>query len=33
MVKVLVGKDNAPQISHSYAGLKQGGTDRLCLIR
>ena len=33
MVEVLVGKDNAPQISHSYAGLYQGSADRLRLIR
>jgi hypothetical protein len=33
MVEVLVGKDYAPEISHSYAGLEQDGADRLRLIR
>jgi hypothetical protein len=33
MVEILVGKDYASQIPHSYAGLYQGSADRLRLIR
>jgi nucleotide-binding universal stress UspA family protein len=33
MVEVLVGKEYAPQIPHSYAALNQGSGDRLRLIR
>ena len=33
VVEVLVGEDYAPQASHSYAGLDQGGADRLALSR
>jgi hypothetical protein len=33
MVEVLVGKDYAPQIPHSYSALDQGSADHLRLIR
>jgi hypothetical protein len=33
VVEVLVGEDYAPQVTDPYAGLDQGGADRLGLIR